>query len=210
MRSGLLVLLCAGVLSCASPSAPTAAVPATLSQLVAGGGYVLFFRHATRDASAISNDALLEADREGQCQPGSELTQEGRTDAIAIGAAFRRRAIHVERVLASPACRTQQMAELAFGDHETTAGLAWPEIWRGDDADALRLVLPRLLGTAPAPGAVVVLISHNGVLVPSRMGLDITLDQAEAAVFRPHGDQTFDFVGKIPKAEWIAASVQAR
>ena len=46
------------------------------------------------------------------------------------------------------------------------------------------------------------LISHNGVLIPMRMGLDIMLEQAEAAVFRPDGQGNFHFVGKIAKTEW--------
>ena len=69
-------------------------------------------------------------------------------------------------------------------------------------------------GEAPAPHLasvdatlvpdtdVQVLISHNGVLIPTRMGLDIMLEQAEAAIFRPEGSGNFEFLGKIAKTEW--------
>jgi broad specificity phosphatase PhoE len=164
----------------------------------------VFFRHAARDTSAIATDDLVAIDRAGRCVPGSELTADGIADAAAIGAAFRRLNIRVDHVYASPTCRTRQMAELAFGAFDTTLALAWPEIWPEDDSGPLAARLPELLGSVPPRGTTVVLISHNGVLIPSRMGLDIGLDQAEAAIFRPHGHGRFEFVGRIPKAEWLA------
>jgi hypothetical protein len=204
MRRMFLTLLCVAAAHCgaaASPTSPSTS-EATLTSLVASGGYVLFFRHAARDTSAISNDALLAADRTGECVPGSELTSQGEADSVAIGEAFQRLRIHVDRVHASPTCRTQQMATLAFGLHETTAGLAWPEIWAPEEVAALQRVLPDLLSTPPARGTVTVLISHNGVLTPTRMGLDISLEQGEAAVFLPDGRRNFQFVGKIAKTDW--------
>jgi broad specificity phosphatase PhoE len=145
MRRMFLTLLCVAAAHCgaaASPTSPSTS-EATLTSLVASGGYVLFFRHAARDTSAISNDALLAADRTGECVPGSELTSQGEADSVAIGEAFQRLRIHVDRVHASPTCRTQQMATLAFGLHETTAGLAWPEIWAPEEVAALQRVPSR-------------------------------------------------------------------
>ena len=206
MRRTILTVLCVAAVQCGGTASPTSPSPSdpdvSLTSLVAGGGYVVFFRHAARDTSAISNDALLNADRIGECMPGSELTPQGQADSVAIGDAFRRRRIHVDRVHASPTCRTQQMATLAFGSHETTPGLAWPEIWAPEEAAALSRVLPDLLSTEPARGSVTVLISHNGVLTPTRMGLDISLEQGEAAVFLPDGQRNFQFVGKIAKTDW--------
>ena len=101
------------------------------------------------------------------------------------------------------AARTpEQMARLAFGSHETTAGLAWPEIWTKEQQAELQHVLPDLLSRLPSNGGTTVLISHNGVLIPTRMGLDIMLEQAEAAIFRPEGSGNFEFIGKIAKTEW--------
>jgi len=204
MRRLILAVLCVAAThfgAAASPTSPSSPDP-TLTSLVASGGYVVFFRHAARDSSVISNDALLAVDKTGECVPGSELTAQGEADTLAIGDAFKRRHIHVDHVYASPTCRTQQMATLAFGPHETTAGLAWPEIWAAEEAAALQPVLPDLLARQPARGTVTVLISHNGVLTPTRMGLDITLDQAEAAVFLPDGQGNFQLVGRIAKTEW--------
>ena len=197
------VVVCLAAAACFGSKTPTA--PTTLPSLAAAaehGGVVIFFRHAARDASAIANDALLEADRTGSCVPGAELTPQGIDDAVAIGQAFKRRGIRIDRVVASPTCRTQQMATLAFGAHETTPALAWPEVWAPDEADALQAQLPRLLSTPPRTGTVTVLISHSGVLIPTRMGLDIMLDQAEAALFHPVGDGAFDYLGKVAKGDW--------
>ena len=92
MRRMFLILLCVAAAHCgaaASPTSPSTS-EATLTSLVASGGYVVFFRHAARDTSALSNDALLAADRTGECVPGSELTSQGEADSVAIGEAFRR------------------------------------------------------------------------------------------------------------------------
>lgn len=204
MRVLTVVVLCVAAAACGSEPSPTGPTGqrVSLPSLVAGGGYVVFFRHAERDSAAITNDDLLEVDRTGACVPGSELTTRGESDSAAIGEAFRRRRIRIDRVYASPTCRTEQMARLAFGSHETTAGLAWPEIWTKEQQAELQHVLPDLLSRPPAHGGTTVLISHNGVLIPTRMGLDIMLEQAEAAIFRPEGSGNFEFLGKIAKTEW--------
>ena len=204
MRRLILAVSCVAATHCGaatSPTTPSSPDPA-LAAVVAGGGYVVFFRHAARATEAISNDALLAVDKNGECVPGSELTAQGEADTLAIREAFKRRDIRVDHVYASPTCRTQQMATLAFGPHETSAGLAWPEIWPPEEAATLQSVLPDLLARQPARGSITVLISHNGVLIPTRMGLDITLEQAEAAVFLPDGQGHFQFVGRILKTEW--------
>lgn len=171
---------------------------------VAAGGYVLFFRHSERNAGAISTAALAVADNAGECVPGSELTANGTADAIALGERFRRYGIAVQKVYASPTCRTTQMARLAFGEgFETTRALTWAGMWAPDEEAALATPLRQLLGGRPESRKNIVLIAHNDVLRASRVGLDLTLDQAEAAVFRPLGGEAFEYLGKIPKAEWM-------
>ena len=190
-----------------SPAVPSAVPGNALVADVVRGGSVLFFRHAARDASAISNEDLARTDRTGGCAPGSELTSEGTADARAIGAAFRDLEIPVGRVIASPTCRTKQMAQLAFGAHEEMQALLYPEAFpenEGENVPELR----RLLSTPPRPGTATVLVSHNNVLVPGRTDLDLTLDQAEAAVLRPLGDRV-ELVGRIKKSEWVAQAAGA-
>jgi phosphohistidine phosphatase SixA len=169
---------------------------------VAAGGYVLFFRHSERDAGALSISILAEVDNRGECRPGSELTATGQSDAVALGQRFQRYGIEVDKVYASPTCRTMEMARLAFGTFETTRALTYAGMWASGEDEVLAAQLRTLLSTVPRAGTNIVLIAHNDVMRTSRVGLDLTLDQAEAAVFRPRGGGTFEFLGKIPKAEW--------
>jgi hypothetical protein len=170
---------------------------------VASGGYVLFFRHSERDAGAISTGDLAAVDNRGDCVPGSELTPNGVSDAIALGDRFRRYGIDVEKVYASPTCRTTEMARLAFVDFEVTRALTYAGMWAPGEGDLLAAALRKLLATVPGRGRNIILIAHNDVLRSARVGVDLTLDQAEAAVFRPRGGETFDYLGRIPKAEWL-------
>src|SRR5262249_25152053 len=78
------------------------------------GGYVLYFRHAATDFS--QNDEKMK--RFEDCADQRNLVDRGRNDARAAGAAIRELKIPVERVLASPFCRTVETAQLLFGRAE--------------------------------------------------------------------------------------------
>ena len=81
--------------------------------------------------------------------------------------------------------------------------LAWPEIRADEDAEALAAMLPQLLSSQPPAGTNVVLVSHSGVLIPDRMGLDIMLGQADAAIFQPRDHGAFQFLGTVSRDEWL-------
>jgi phosphohistidine phosphatase SixA len=205
MRHALLVSLSCLVVGCnggESPTAPTRVPGNAVVEQVVRGGVVLFFRHAARDTGALPDDELTRLDRIGECAAGSELTAEGLADATAIGAAFRSLGIRQDRVVASPSCRTTQMARLAFGEHEVSTALLYPAAWPELEDEHVEM-LRRLLSTAPRQGTVTVLVSHNNVLLEARAGLTLSLDQGEAAVFRPLGDRA-ELVGRVKKGEWIA------
>lgn len=208
----LLVFLLAG---CSSPSSPIApgppsgeARPDDLIGQLATGGYVIFFRHAERDPTAMATSDLAAADNAGVCAPGSELTAKGMADAWAIGTAFKNRGVRVDRVYASPTCRTTQMATIAFGSFTTTRSLTWPDMWTDDERETLTPLLRDLLGTTPARGTNIVLISHNNVLQAGRIGVDVALDQGESCIFRPAGGE-FEMVGRVPLQEWLKSASTA-
>jgi hypothetical protein len=188
----------------APPATPPATPPPGLIGRVASGGYVLFFRHAARDTGAISTGDLAIADNAGQCLPGSELTSGGASDAGRIGEAFKRYGIGVDRVYASPACRAIQMARLMFGSEpDARRELTWPGMWTAEERTTLTPRLRGLLGTQPAAGTNVVLLSHNDVLTGDRVGATVTLGQGDAAVFRPLANGDFELIGPIPLQEWL-------
>lgn len=207
----LILFLLAGCSSASSPIAPgpsSEGSPDELIARIASGGYVIFFRHAERDATAMATAELVAADNAGVCAPGSELTGKGMADARAIGTAFQNLGVRVERVYASPTCRTIQMATIAFGSFTTTRSLTWPDMWTDDERGTLTPMLRDLLGTIPARGTNVVLISHNNVLQAGRIGVDVALDQGESCIFRPAGGE-FEVVGRVPLQAWLTSASTA-
>src|SRR6266705_2844802 len=72
---------------------------------------LLYFRHAATDFS--QNDERMKS--YDDCDNQRNLIDKGRADARAVGAAIRELRISVERVLASPFCRTVETAQLIFG-----------------------------------------------------------------------------------------------
>ncbi len=85
--------------------------PAQLLADLRHGGYILYFRHAATDFS--QNDEKMKSYED--CAEQRNLVDQGRADARAAGAAIRQLGIPVERVLASPFCRTVETAQLLFG-----------------------------------------------------------------------------------------------
>ena len=96
-------------------SLPARTLPAAelLSELLKGG-YILYFRHAATDLS--QNDEKMKSYED--CANQRNLIDRGRSDARAAAAAIRYLGIPVERVLASPFCRTVETAQLLFGRAE--------------------------------------------------------------------------------------------
>src|SRR3982750_3064178 len=81
--------------------------PALVSGLRAGG-FILYFRHASTDFGQ-SDESMTSFE---DCAKQRNLTDKGRDEARAIGAAMRELKIPIGRVLASPFCRTVETATL--------------------------------------------------------------------------------------------------
>ena len=193
--------LAAAIAVAADPPATTAAPTATLSgqALLAAlrrGGYVLYFRHTSTDFGE-NDDAMTSFD---DCTKQRNLTDQGRAEARAIGAAITRLAIPIGEVLASPYCRTLETGRLMFG-----RGTATPAVRGGPatPADPSRYAeLRRLLSTPVKAGTNLVIASHGnpfyGVVGPPHLA------EGEAAVIEPLGAAGFRIVARIPKAGWDA------
>jgi len=89
--------------------------PALLAKL-RHGGHVLFLRHTSTDFS--QNDSRMTGYED--CTNQRNLTEKGRDEARALGAQLERLQIPIGTVYASPFCRTQETARLAFGQAERT------------------------------------------------------------------------------------------
>ena len=182
------------------PPAPgRSALPATpmsgqqlLSEL-RKGGYVIYFRHTSTDFSRDDSRSRSDDD----CDNQRPLTDKGREEARQISAAFRELKITIEKVLASPRCRTMETAMLAFDRaekaNEVRGGPATP-----DSADRYA-GLRRLLSTPVKPGANLVISSHGNPFYAAA-GAPY-LAEGEAAVIRALG-KDFEIVARVKHDGW--------
>lgn len=167
--------------------------PALVSALRAGG-FVLYFRHTSTDFGQNDDSMTTFED----CAKQRNLTDRGRDEARAIGAAIRELRIPVDRVLASPFCRTVETAMLAFGKAEKTSGLRG---WPASSADPDRYTpLRGYLAAPPIAATNTVLVGHGN---PFRaVAGPPHLMEGEAAVIRPLGGERFEIVARIKVQEW--------
>jgi phosphohistidine phosphatase SixA len=158
------------------------------------GGYVLYFRHTATDFG--QNDEKMTGYED--CANQRNLTDAGRADARAIGAAIRSLGIPVGEVLASPFCRTRETAELIFGRYTVS-----PAVRGGPaSAEAGRYADLKLLLARPTPAKVNIAIASHGNPFVAVVGTPY-LAEGEAAVIEPMGSAGFRVVARIKKDEWM-------
>jgi Histidine phosphatase superfamily (branch 1) len=171
-------------------SALAQADPALLAKL-RHGGYVLFLRHTSTDFS--QNDTRMKSFED--CANQRNLTDKGRDEARALGAQIKRLGIPIGPVYASPFCRTQETARLAFGRAERTNEARGGPANTNDPTryEPLRL----LLSTKPPRGANAVIASHGNPFY-ALFGPPY-LAEGEMAVVDP---SAFVVVGRIRLDDW--------
>jgi len=154
--------------------------PAELLSELRRGGYVLYFRHVSTDFS--QNDERMKSFED--CAHQRNLTEKGRAEARAVGAAIRQLGIPFGRVLASPFCRTVDTATLVFGRVEKM-----PEVRGGPaaPANADRYAALRRILAAPVPGGTNLAVVGHGNPFISVAGPPY-LAEGEAAVVDPRRD----------------------
>jgi hypothetical protein len=153
---------------------------------------VLYFRHTSTDFS--QNDASMTSFED--CASQRNLSDAGRAEARAIGAAIERARIPIGDVLASPYCRTMETARLMLGravaTHDVRGG---PASANGERYAGLKA----LLGKRVAPGTNTVIASHGNPF--HAVAGPPYLAEGEAAVIcaTPSG---FEIVARIRKEQW--------
>ena len=155
------------------------------------GGHVVYFRHGATTWSGIDR---IEWPRERQ----RLLSAEGIRQSEIVGEAFRRHAIPVGEVLASPFARCRDMAEIAFGrvdERMELIGLLSDEEGRDKRVAFMR----RLATEPPASGTNRVIVAHRSNISAVA---DVTLREGEAAVLRPDGAGGFEVLGTLMPEEW--------
>ncbi|HUR89679.1 MAG TPA: histidine phosphatase family protein [Ramlibacter sp.] len=88
-----------------------------------GAADVILIRHAT--APGVGDPANVKV---GDCTTQRNLSEQGRAEARKLGEEFRRRGVHIGKVLTSQWCRTRETARLAFPkekSHDEPAFNSW-------------------------------------------------------------------------------------
>ena len=155
---------------------------------------MLYLRHTSTDFS--KDDTRMTSFED--CASQRPLLDKGRAEARAIAGHLKRLGIPVDKVYASPFCRTVETAMLAFGKAEKTGDARGGPV-KSDDPkryDALK----RLLSTPPAPGTNNAISSHGNpfyaVFGPPYLA------EGEIALVRPDGKAGFALAGKIRLEDW--------
>lgn len=204
MRSLLFGCVLAGAAAAQTPALVPAPAPAAVApvpqmapaQLLAhlrAGGLVVYFRHTATDFSR-DDSKMRDFD---DCANQRLLTPKGRVDARAIGAEWKRLKIPVGRVLASPYCRTRDVAQQMFGRYERT-----PEARGGPvTADSDRYAGLKALFSTPINDNTNLVISSHGNPYYATNGPPY-LVEGESVVIRPQGDGRWEVLARLRSDEW--------
>ena len=156
-----------------------------LHEMLKGGGYVIFFRHAgTPDYQEPEPIDFA------SCARQRNLNPRGREQAFRIGQAFRELGIPLGEVIASPFCRAMDTARIAFGHVERA-----DEVQDRDKRDKLFA----RVGNKPQDGTNLIIVGHgsgNGLI-----GEEF-LREAEGVVLKPLGDGKFQPVARMQVDQW--------
>jgi len=185
---GLLLLLGWGLAA--------AAADPRLADELRKGGYVLYIRHTSTDFG--KDDSRMASFED--CANQRPLTDKGRDEARAIAGHLKRLGIPIDKVYASPFCRTVETAMLAFGKAEKTQEARGGPV-KSDDPkryDALK----KLLSTRPAPGKNNVVSSHGNPFY-AVFGAPY-LAEGEMALVKAEGAAGYALAGRIRLEDWPA------
>ncbi len=181
-------------------SAAPAAVPRDplsdpeLVSLLRKGGLVVYFRHTATDFSKDDRQMRNHDD----CANQRPLSGIGRTQARSIGAEWKRLGIPVGQVLASPYCRTREVAQLMFGRYERSDDVRGGPVEDGADRYA---GLKRLLSAPPQPPSANLVISSHGNPYQAVIGAPY-LAEGECSIIRPLGEGRWEVLARLKADDW--------
>jgi phosphohistidine phosphatase SixA len=156
---------------------------------LAAGGQVVLLRHATT-TPGVGDPTGFRLD---DCMTQRNLTEAGREESRRIGAAFKARAIPVERVLSSRWCRCLDTARLAFGSAEPWEPLSSLFADRTRQAEQTRAF--QALAGEKRTGSNTILVTHGANIVAF---VGVSPEMAEMVIVTPQGNGTFTVTGRLP------------
>jgi phosphohistidine phosphatase SixA len=183
----------------ARPDPATALTGSALVEALKKGGVTLYFRHgATESQQADRKDVAFD-----DCDNQRNLSERGRTESRAIGAAMSALGLPVGEVLASPYCRTMETARLMTGRATASRAVLGMMTTTGKPDYSQ---LDEILATPPAPGTIRVIASHGNPL--HALAGDPELAEGEVAVVRGDG-KVWKIVARFGAAGWAELSRSA-
>jgi broad specificity phosphatase PhoE len=163
------------------------------------GGLVIAVRHGATFADQADTDPFNFDNIAAQ----RNLNDNGKTLARAFGDALRHAGIPVGKVYTSKFNRAYETAVIAgFKDVEKTFDLTEGGLVVSPNENSRRAAAFRkLIGTAPAPGANTVLVTHKPNIVDA-LGKDwFDVKEGEASIFRPENG-SYRLVARVQMDEW--------
>lgn len=191
-------LVSAPSLAADSPAFKEIQADSTLIKHLRAGGYVLYMRHGTSDASRPDRAPSVDL---ADCSTQRPLTPEGRVLAAAVGASIRKAKIPVGDIYSSPLCRAKESAEAAFGRNFVINPLLMYTSNLTDEEKVPIVAETRRLLSAPVKaGTNRVLVAH----APNMMDVIGLFPKPEGSVIviRPLGNNTFEYVASITPDAW--------
>jgi phosphohistidine phosphatase SixA len=162
---------------------------------LAKGGHVALIRHGNAPPGHGGDPPGFRFD---DCETQRNLDDAGREQARALGEAFRKHRVRVDRIVSSPMCRCMETGQLmAVGAVETSWALL-PDT----GSTAIRVLgLEEMVSSWRGPGTLV-LVTH-GLTVGRLTGF--TLEQAETLVLQPTPEKLP--VGHLPRGGRLAGRI---
>lgn len=162
------------------------------------GGYTIYIRHTATDFSR--DDVQSKSDDD--CVNQRPLTDKGRDEARRMGAHMKRAGFPTSEILASPRCRTVEVAQLAFGQYQLA------EEVRGG-ATTLPPVeryapMVKWLQQGPGAGRNRIIVSHGNPFYATA-GAPY-LAEGESAVVKPLG-KDFEVIARMRWDGWGALAI---
>ena len=194
MRRAFALVLAAALALSVVPALTATAAPATTDiwqELRTGRGYVVMLRHALAPGTGDPAGFRL-----GDCSTQRNLSAEGRRQAIAIGAQWRRERMPVDRVLTSRWCRARDTARLLAVGKVTAYPALDSSFTVSDTAAARRAAQVRaLIASHRGEPGVLVLVGHQ-VNITDVTG--VVPASGQAVVVKAKADGTVRVVGTLP------------
>ena len=160
------------------------------------GGYTIYIRHTS---TGFTRDDV-KARSDDDCDNQRPLTDKGRDEARRMGADMKQAGFPISEVLASPRCRTVEVAKLAFGGYKLAEEVRGGAVTVQPVERYAPLVAWFKQG--PGKGRNRVIVSHGNPFYATA-GAPY-LAEGEAAVVRPLG-KDFEVIARVRWDGWGAS-----